>query len=286
MGKIAEALEKAGYQEGVDQNNGKDVQTSQTPRPTPVEASGTKTIRQSKPEKALGGNWDERLFKAVNEDIYVPEVFKSLRSRILHPKDGRAAPKTIMITSATPREGKSFVTANLGISLAHGMDQHCLLVDCDLRRPSLAAMFGINTKVGLVDYLKDQTELSELIGKTTVEKLSVLASGTPPVNPAELLSSSRMNQLVRELSRRYEDRTIIFDSPPALIATETSVLAGQVEAVILVVRQGKAGRAEIQKLVDLIGEERILGIVFNDRTINTFEKSFNKGYGDYYQAYH
>lgn len=284
MGKIAEALEKAGYQEGIKQNVEKCAQELPEIKQTSVSTSTSnkKTDEKAESSKVLCGRWDERLFNAVNDDIYLPEVFKVLRSRILHPKDGGAVPKTIMVTSAIPKEGKSFVTANLGISLANGMDQHSLLVDCDLRKPSLAAMFGIDESRGLVDYLRDHIELSELISKTTMRKLSILTSGKPAVNPAELLSSSRMHALVEELSSRYEDRIIIFDSPPILIAAESSVLAGQVDAVVLVVRQGGASTTEIQKVVDIIGTERIIGIVFNDRTINYFEKSLIKGYGNYY----
>jgi Mrp family chromosome partitioning ATPase len=93
-----------------------------------------------------------------------------------------------------------------------------------------------------------------------------------------------MHALVEELASRYDDRIIIFDSPPALVTAETSVLAGKVDTVILVVRQGGTGLADIQKLINTIGTERILGIVFNDRTINYFEKSVIKGYDSYYRT--
>lgn len=282
MGKLAEALEKAGYQEGIKQNVEKCAQEPPEIKKTSVSTANQKKDEKAEPSKVLCGRWDERLFKAVNDDIYLPEVFKVLRSRILHPKDGGTVPKTIMVTSAIPKEGKSFVTANLGISLANGMDHHALLVDCDLRKPALAAMFGLDKSMGLVDYLRDHINLSELISKTAMQKLSILTSGKPAVNPAELLSSSWMHALVEELSSRYDDRIIIFDSPPILIAAESSVLARQVDAVILVVRQGGASTTEIQKVVDIIGTERIIGIVFNDRTINYFEKSLIKGYGNYY----
>jgi protein-tyrosine kinase len=282
MGKIAEALEKAGYQEDLEQDDKGSAQEPQERPQTSTPVVDTKPEQTSKPAKALCGKWDERLFNAVNDDIYIPEVFKVLRSRILHSKEGGKVPKTIMVTSAIPKEGKSFITANLGISLAHGLDQHSLLVDCDLRKPTLAPLFGLDNDKGLVDYLRDDKELSGLIKKTSMAKLSILTSGKPPVNPAELLSSSRMHALVKELSSRYEDRLIIFDSPPMLIAAESSVLAGQVDAVILVVRQGGASTTEVQKVVSILGAERIIGIVFNDRTINYFEKALVKGYGYYY----
>ena len=282
MGKITDALEKAGYQEGIKQGEKKEAQEPQAIQQPPTLASSKIADQKDDSSKVLCGKWDERLFKAVNDDIYMPEVFKVLRSRILHPKDGGVRPKTIMVTSATPKEGKSFVTANLGISLANGLDQHSLLVDCDLRKPTLATLFGINESGGLVDYLRDNMQLSELISKTALSKLSILTSGKPAVNPAELLSSSRMHALVAELSSRYEDRIIIFDSPPVLVAAESSVLAGQVDAIILVVRQGGASTTEVQKVIDIIGTERIIGIVFNDYIINYFAKSIIKGYGNYY----
>lgn len=287
MGKISEALDKAGYEEGVEQGKKQDGQLSpEMQQPfagqSPVE---TKTTIKPGQAKTLSGKWDERLFLAANDNIHLPEVFRVLRSRILYPKDGKAVPRTLMITSAIPKEGKSFITANLGISLAQGMDQHSLLVDCDLRRPSQAALFGIETKAGLVDYLRDNVELTQLIVGTAVQKLSLLPSGKPPVNPAELLSSARMHALIEELSSRYSDRMVIFDSPPALVTAETGVLAGKVDAVILVVRQGGAGKADVQKLIDIIGANRILGIVFNDRTANYFEKSVIKGYDTYYRTY-
>lgn len=282
MGKFSKALDKAGYQEGTTPELHESTQESAQDVHVPASAPTPKENTSAGSSEAQGGQWDKRLFHAVNDDIYLPEVFKMLRSRILHPKDGGTVPKTVMVTSAVPKEGKSFVTANLGISLAHGMDQHSLLVDCDLRKPTLGPLFGMKTPMGLVDYLRDQKDLSTLISKTSMKKLSILTSGKPAINPAELLSSARMHALVEELSSRYEDRIIIFDTPPILIAAETNVLAGQVDTVILVVRQGGASSVEVQKAVDLIGAERILGIVFNDRIINYFERKITKGYGYYY----
>lgn len=217
--------------------------------------------------------WNERLLQAVNDDPLVPEVFKSLRSRILHPKDGKRPPRTIMVTSVGPGEGKSFITANLGISLALGMDQYSLLVDCDLRRPKLASLFGLAAEPGLGDYLKEEGSLADMIQRTSVDKLSLLASGSPPGNPAELLSSQRMRSLVRELAQRYEDRFIIFDTPPALSASESVVLAGDVDAVVLVVRQRGTGREGLTKLVELLGRDKILGVVFNGYTRNILERT-------------
>ncbi len=286
MVKISEALDKAGYGQGLKWTKESTIQSIlETQKPLEVTLPPPK-VEQCVTEESLSGKWDERLFKSVNEDIYMTEEFKTLRSRILHPWDKGTTPQTIMITSAIPKEGKSFITANLGISLAQAVDQHVLLVDCDLRKPSLAAMFGLPYKVGLVDYLRDNVELSDLIMKTSQRKLSVLASGRPPVNPAELLGSSRMQSLVKELSERYQDRIIIFDTPPMLVAAESAVLAGHVDAVIIVVRHGRSGKNQIKKLIDTIGTERILGVAFNANNTNFLEKNILKGYGYYNQSYY
>lgn len=288
MGKIADALEKAGYNEEGELAIDQARRTPDVKNQEPLQPSPEPQAKRAKPEPkkqrsspAASGAWDQRLYQAINKDRYLPEVFKIIRSRILHPRDDHPAPRSIMVTSAAPKEGKSFVTANLGISLAQGMEQHSLLVNCDLRRPSLASMFGLDGTRGLVDYLRDHRELAELIQKTSVSKLSILASGKPPVNPAELLGSARMSDLVDEISERYEDRKIIFDSPPMQVASETSVLANLVDGVILVVREGGAGKMQVQRLIDEIGPDRIIGVVFNGHTTNIVERSLMRGYGGY-----
>jgi exopolysaccharide/PEP-CTERM locus tyrosine autokinase len=231
--------------------------------------------------------WDERVLQAVNFSPLASEAFRVLRSKILVPSDGRPAPKTIVVTSVLPQEGKSFVSANLGIVLAQGIDQHALLVDCDLRLPTLANLFGIDNTHGLSDYLKNGTELSSLIHKTSMDKLSILTSGVSPVNPAELLGSTRMHELVSELARRYPDRFVVFDCPPLMVASESMTLAQVVDGVILVVRQGHAGKVLLEKAVSDIGKEKILGVVFNGHQTNPISaKLMNKSYsyyGNYYR---
>jgi protein-tyrosine kinase len=232
------------------------------------------------------GKWDERLIQSVNFSGEVAESFRILRAKILMPQDGGKPPRTIMVTSVLPQEGKSFVTANLGVTLAQGVDQYSLLVDCDLRLPSLARLFGIPHNRGLTDYLKNQTEISTLIRKTSMDKLSILASGVPPVNPAELLGSARMHELVGELSTRYPDRLVIFDSPPLKVASESMTLAQAVDGVVLVVRQGVSSQTLIEQVIEDIGKEKIIGVVFNGYKSNfVTSRLINKSYS-YYGAYY
>ena len=263
MGKISDALDRIDSLEEigiVDPRPGND----QIEESIPPETSSVIAIKKDVNSVEVNGKWDDRLFKAVNYNSKMVEVFKILKSKILHPPDGRHPPKSIMVSSSIRKEGKSFITANLGVSIANTMDRHCLLVDCDLRHPTLAQSLGINPKYGLADYLRDQVELADVIVKTPLQMLSVLPSGVVPENPAELLSSSRMHAFYDEISNMYEDSIIVFDSPAMFIAAESMVLAGKVDAIILVVRQGRAKNTEVQRFVDAVDETKILGIVFND----------------------
>lgn len=288
MGRMTEVLKKAGkagYGEDIVEHKSSESNTflqysERNEKGRHDDMSGV----AAKSTSFMQGKWDGRLHAAVNDDPNIPEIFKVLRSRILHPGDGLASAKTIMITSAIPNEGKSFVAANLGISFAQGMDQYALIVDCDLRTPGIARKFGISGDVGLVDYLRDDKSVTELIRKTSINKLSVIPGGIAPVNPAELLSSQKMKGLVEELSSKYDDRKIIFVSPPALTAAESTVLAEHVDGIVLVVRQGKAGRPQIDKFKELMGKNRILGMVFNDHSVSFLEKRLMKSFGYPYQG--
>lgn len=214
-------------------------------------------------------------------DAFSPaaEGFRRLRTKLLHPATGMV-PRSILVTSVAPNEGKGFVAANLAITMAQGVKQHALLVDCDLRRPSLAGLFGFSNETGLADHLQGGSGLSSLIKKTDIPKLSLLVAGPPPDNPSELLDSEKMEAVVDELTNRYPDRFIIFDSPPMQVAAETAVLAKHVDGVVLVVRWGGAAREQVKKLARMVDRDKIAGIVFNGVQINEIENRLYryKGY--------
>lgn len=230
------------------------------------------------------GKWDDRLILATATTGPVAESIRALRTRILHPYAGKA-PRSLLITSASPGEGKSFICANLGISLAQGVDNYCLLVDCDLRRPMQHTLFGLSNKSGLADYLQHKKKLSELLVPSGVEKLSILQAGPRSINPAELLGSASMTSLVDELVKRYDDRLVLLDSPPLHAASETAILAQHVDGVILVVRYGASRREYVKTLVDAIGREKIVGVVFNAYKSNMLDSKVF-GYYEYQQNYY
>jgi len=155
----------------------------------------------------------------------------------------------------------------------------------DLRRPTLARLFGLSSDRGLSDYLQNGTDLANLIQKTSVDKMTLLASGRSPVNPSELLGSAKMHELVLELAERYDDRFIIFDSPPILAASEAIVLSQKVDGVVLVVRHGVSSRTQVKKIVELIGRDKIIGVVFNGYESSYLEAKMLGQY-QYYGSYY
>lgn len=285
MGKISKVLEKSGIDTAREDDVAEIDDSNSTDSVRRREGRGKAWESETKKQQRYSGGWDERLTQVMGFSHEASESFRILRSRILHPDDETKIYKTIVVTSTAPKEGKSFVSANLGIALALGMDQRSLLVDCDLRRPTLAKLFGLTQQRGLADFLQKNTDLSDLILKTSIDKLTILPSGRPPGNPSELLGSTRMYELVQELAQRYDDRIIIFDSPPILAASEAIVLSQKVDGVVLVVRQGASNRNQVKKIVELIGKEQIIGVVFNGYTRSTLETKMLGQYS-YYGSYY
>ncbi|MFV0438610.1 MAG: polysaccharide biosynthesis tyrosine autokinase [Desulfopila sp.] len=295
MGNIANALKKVGI-ELVNEPQ-IEVQPLATKRsaeqPEAVEPenrpASVPTSRRDTPRLPAEPSepWNERIQQVLSTPGPVAEAFRVLRSKILFPKDGKSRPKTIMVTSSAPEEGKSFVSVNLAAAIAKGLDQFALLVDCDLRRPSLADLLGMGgeNRQGLTEYLQEDAELEDLIVRTAEAKLSLLPSGSPPQNPAELITSVRMSRLVNELSGRYSDRFIIFDSPPFQVASESLVLAKKVDGIVIVVGSGKSDRARIKEMIETIGREKILGVVFNKEKQGYIKKKMFDPYGGYSNYY-
>lgn len=278
MGKVAKALSKAGEDIQAVADRGGSVDKKQQPVVLGLDA---KSSRDGRPPVSLSG-WDEKLISAVGNLSGVAESFRRLRALILHPVEGDPI-RSVLVTSAGMGEGKSFVCANLGTMMAYGVGQHVLMVGCDLRRPVLAKLFGVENRYGLVDYLRDGTDLSELICATGLERLSLIPAGIPPENPSELLASQTMTSLIDDVVNRYQDRFALLDSPPVMAASETAVLAQHVDKVVLVVKWGSSGRDQIKKLVEQIGREKILGIVFNAFEANILDtKMRGEGYYNYY----
>jgi len=281
LGKIYNALEKA------DKNKRMNRELVVDPvRPLPINESIQETDclagNQRIDEKIkIPDNISRDIMTVLEPNSVTSEQFRLLKNNILFPEKGEP-PRTIMITSASPNEGKSFVSANLAASIAQSIDEYVLLMDCDLRDPSIQSMFGYTDKniKGLSDYLSDDIPLSQTLLKTSINKLTLLPAGRIPKNPSELLSSEQMRRMLHEVKLRYSDRYIIIDTPPPYITSETSALARYVDGIILVVRHGKTRVKEVQDIVDIYGRENILGVV-----TNFSKKTVGYGYGYHKYGY-
>lgn len=279
MGKFADVLNKhRSEQEERHKRLGVELPTGAEDVPAAAEPA----VASDGGVSSFVDNWDERCKTASTQFSAIAESLRRVRAKIIHPDEGEPA-RSVLITSAGKGEGKSFVCANLGVVLAQGVGRHALLVDCDLRRPALSGLFGATNKQGLVDYLRDGKDLATLFAPSGMPRLSLLPAGEPPVNPAELITSEKMRRLIDELERRYDDRLILFDSPPVSAASETAVLAKSVDKVIVVVRWGAEPRETIEKSIAVLGKEKVVGVVFNAFQATILD---NKKQGDGYYNYY
>jgi len=213
--------------------------------------------------KGEGAISDQKLVSFFQPGSLAAEQFRKLRTYLLRDKYSDF-PRTIMVTSATDAEGKTFVSANLAIGIAHDLHTHALLVDCDLRRPQVAQWFGLQDRNGLSEYLTGDGKVSDLLVRTEVEKLSILLGGKVQENPTELIGSKKMEALVQELKSRYSDRYIIFDSTPLLATTEPEVLARLVDGILIVIRAGVTPRETVKQAIAPLEKDKIVGFVLND----------------------
>lgn len=183
--------------------------------------------------------------------------------------------RTLLITSAAPEEGKSTTLANLGVTYAQG-GKRVVLVDCDLRRPQLHEIFGLSNNVGLTTVILGH-DAALPVQATDVANLQVMTSGPLPPNPADLLASKRMDDLLARLHEQAD--LVLLDSPPVIAVTDAAVLAAKVDGVLLVVNAGHTKREHAQRAKDLLAKvnARLVGAILQNAAID------NSAYGAYGQ---
>lgn len=205
------------------------------------------------------------------------EAYRVLRTSVLLSAAGQP-PKTILITSGQPGEGKTTTAINTAISLSQ-LGASVLIIDCDLRRPTTHKVLGVDHIQGLSTYLsRNNVTLDEVIQKLPIANLSLLPCGPIPPNPAELIISERMKEMLRELSERYDH--IIIDSPPLINVTDPVILSTMVDGVILVVHGGKSTRDIVRRARQELSSvgAKVFGVVLNNVDLR------REGYDNYYYA--
>jgi protein-tyrosine kinase len=208
--------------------------------------------------------------------------FRMIKRPLLNISQGKGEVKPnrancIMLSSSVSGEGKSYCAINLALSIAMERDKRVLLIDADVNKPSHHETFGTGVKLGLTDLLLGNVkDMSEVIYKTDVDSLSLMFTGTQISHATELLASEAMQNFIDEISARYSDRIIIFDSPPLLLTTEASVLASHMGQIVLVIEAEKTLSPQVNKSLSLLSNDVVLLLLNKMR-----EKGDNGNYGYY-----
>lgn len=215
------------------------------------------------------------------------EEFRVIKRPLLANAFGQNASQVkngnlVMVSSALPGEGKTFTAINLAMSIAMEMDRTVLLVDADISRPALTRHFGFEAEMGLIDVLVEESvDLSEVLIRTDVPKLTVLPAGARHHHATELLASEYMESLAQEFSTRYPDRMVIFDTPPLMATSQASVLANIMGQVVVVVEAGRAPQHIVKEALSRLGNPEIVGLILNKTGKELGSDYYYYGYGYY-----
>jgi capsular exopolysaccharide synthesis family protein len=210
----------------------------------------------------------------------IAEVYKSLRTNIRF-KSFKKNIKTIVITSTGPDEGKSTIVSNLGVAMAQARSR-VVILDGDLRNPTVHQNFLLSNTVGLTNILVDDTPFIDVILKSDIENLDIISSGPKPPNPAELLNSEMMNKLLEDLKNVYD--YILIDTPPAAMVTDAALLASAADGTIIVASSGETiieGIVRTRELLKSVGAN-LLGVVLNKAKVDKSKGYYYKYHSSYY----
>lgn len=222
-------------------------------------------------------NLKTMLFFGNNGHSVHSESFRTLRSRLYQAREKRTL-QSVLITSALPAEGKTFVSANLAQVMVRQQGCRALLIDADLRRAGLHEVLGTSPQPGLTEYLRGHADEAGVLQRGRLENLFFIPGGNPVSNPAELLANGRLNTLVKRMAPLFD--WIILDSPPAVPVSDASLLAGACDGVLLVVRAGETPLEMAQKAHQEFPDRPVVGVVLN----RADEKSPYTNYYYYYEG--
>lgn len=219
--------------------------------------------------------YNNRLVALADGGSPAVEEYKKLRTYILYSLKKQSG-NTILITSPNLGDGKTLTSINLAITMSEVRSLTVLLIDTDFRNPCTHKYLNMKPEHGLSDYLTKGTPIERIIKRVGNNKLSYIPAGKSLKNPSEWLDSSKMHSFIDEIKSRYENRIIIFDSSPVLPVTDAILLSKNVDFVVIVGYINKTPKDDLKKAIDLIGKDKILGVVLNG------SKEVGKKYYHYY----
>lgn len=251
-----------------------------------IEAATRITEPPKHTTKKAAINWDMVQARGMlvpgQERNQMAEEYRTIKRPLLmnafpEEDNGIERANLILVTSSIPGEGKTFTAINLALSIAMERDKTVLLIDADVARPSVSKALGLTSEEGLTDLLKNPSiRFPDVVLKTDIPNLNLLPAGNRDRHSTELLASDAMKRLANELSARYPDRIVIFDSPPILAATQGSVLAGLVGQVVLVIESESTPQYLVMETISKLSACEVIGCVLNKT---------KKGFGFKYYGY-
>ena len=245
---------------------------------------GSNTKLSPSPSKG-GTDFRRRLITYEDPKSPVSESYRSLRTNITYAS-AKNSIKSIIVSSPQPGEGKSTTTANLAIAFAQ-LRKRTLLIDADLRKPVQHNVFDQPRGPGLSEYLIGEVEdFDSIIHSSKVDNLSVVSAGGLPPNPSELLGSARMRDLVRRLEQQWD--IILFDSPPIVAVTDSSMISAEIDALVMVVKAGQTDRSAVDRALDTISNVKspLIGVILNGANPETLAGKYSYYYSYYNYYYH
>jgi capsular exopolysaccharide synthesis family protein len=189
------------------------------------------------------------------------EQYRQLRTRLAHAENAHAL-RSVLVTSPQKGEGKSITAANLALTMAQELQRRVVILEADLRKPSLQHLFGLPPGPGLAEFLAGAAELKDVMKFLPDYNLTVIPAGMSPTNPAELLGSTAMRRVLDQLRTRFD--RVILDTPPVLPLADVAVLAPMVDGALLVVRAGVTPKPAIENALRGFDSSRLIGIVLNE----------------------
>jgi capsular exopolysaccharide synthesis family protein len=226
-----------------------------------------KKFKSTDPSKKLIANLDPK--------SPISEQYRTIRTNIQYSSVDKEI-KTLMVTSSGPAEGKSTTVANLAVVFAQ-LGKKVLLVDADLRKPTVHRTFGVNNLFGFTTVLTKQATLGSTVLETDEKDLYILTSGPVPPNPAELISSKSMEQFIEEAKEQFD--YVLFDTPPLLAVADPQILANKVDGSIYVVFSGKTEIDQAKKAKELLenAQSKLVGVVLNHKELKNNEYYYYYG---------